>query len=143
MNNVSLEHTLTTISYRTAKVLRDMPEEATRYRPAEGVRTPIEILAHMSDLFDWALSIANGQQAWQPVAATDWDSEVTRFFGALERFRQRVKSDEPVSAEAERLFQGPIADALTHTGQLAMLRRMAGSPIKSENFFRAAMKSNE
>src|SRR2546426_11302508 len=33
-------------------------------------------------------------------------------------------------------LQGPIADALTHIGQIAM-RRLAGAPIKGESYFAA------
>lgn len=67
----------------------------------------------------------------------EWDEETTRFFAALEAFDKRLASSEPLGATAERLFQGPIADALTHAGQLAMLRRMAGSPIQGESYYDA------
>jgi hypothetical protein len=91
----------------------------------------------MGDLFDWALSIAKGQQTWQDSQPLPWPQEVDRFFRTLQSFDAFLASDAPLAVAPEQLFQGPIADALTHTGQLAMLRRMAGCPMKGENYFAA------
>lgn len=66
-----------------------------------------------------------------------WEDEVSRFFTELKRLDSYLASDAPLHAPAEKLFQGPIADALTHVGQIAMLRRMAGAPLRGENYFRA------
>ena len=129
-------HTLATLAYRAGKTLRDAPPEFAAYRADATSRTPAEILAHMGDLFDWALSIANENQAWHDSAPLPWDREVARFFAALEAFDRRV-ADAPVAAPLERLFQGPVADALTHAGQIAMLRRMAGCPLHGENYYLA------
>jgi hypothetical protein len=130
-----LRHTLATLAYRAGKALRGAPPEFAGYRSQPGSRTPAEILAHMGDLFDWALSIANGQQVWHNSAPLPWDDEVARFFAALEAFDRRLESGQPISCAPEKLFQGPVADALTHTGQIAMLRRMAGCPMRGENYF--------
>ena len=130
-----LRHTLATLAYRAGKALRGAPPEFAGYRSQPGSRTPVEILAHMGDLFDWALSIANGQQVWHNSAPLPWDDEVARFFAALEAFDRRLESGQPISCAPEKLFQGPVADALTHTGQIAMLRRMAGCPMRGENYF--------
>jgi hypothetical protein len=100
-------------------------------------RTPLEILAHIGDLMDWALRLADGKPIWQDATPLAWDGEVARFFKALQSFDDRLAASEPLGFPAERLFQGPIADALTHVGQLNLLRRMAGSPVKGENYFRA------
>jgi hypothetical protein len=100
-------------------------------------RTPAHILAHMGDLFDWALSMARGQQTWNNSTPLAWDAEVARFFETLDRFDAYLAGDEPLHVPCGRLFQGPVADALTHTGQLTMLRRIAGSPIKGENYAQA------
>ena len=127
-------HTLATLAYRAGKALRGAPPEFAGFRADATSRTPVEILAHMGDLFDWALSIANGNQIWHDSAPLPWDREVARFFGALAAFDQRV-ADGPIEAPMERLFQGPVADALTHVGQLAMLRRMAGCAIRGENYY--------
>jgi hypothetical protein len=129
-----LRHTLATLAYRAGKALRGAPPEFAAYRADATSRSPVEILAHMGDLFDWALSIANGKEAWHDSAPLPWDQEVARFFAALAAFDQRV-AEGPVAVPMERLFQGPIADALTHVGQLAMLRRMAGCTCHGENYY--------
>ncbi len=89
----------------------------------------------MGDLLDWALSIARGRQQWRDSAPLPWNEEVRRFFTALEAFDAYLASDSPLEAPAEKLFQGPIADALTHVGQIAMLRRLAGAPVRAENYY--------
>ncbi len=89
----------------------------------------------MGDLLDWALSMANGKREWHDSKSQSWNEDVSRFHAALAAFDAYLASDQPLQAPAEKLFQGPIADALTHVGQLAMVRRLAGSPIKGENYF--------
>lgn len=130
-----LRHTLSTLAYRCGKALRGAPPGFAEFRPVGGTRDPIGILAHVCDLLDWAHSIASGQQKWKDTKAALWDGEVERFFLAMKTFDDLLASGEPLHASAEKLFQGPIADALTHVGQLCMLRRMAGSPIRGENYF--------
>jgi hypothetical protein len=132
-----LRHCLATVAYRSAKTLRDAPDSFADFRAAETSRTPAEILAHLGDLFQWALSVANGKQAWYDSNPLPWPQEVDRFFKALRDFDDYLASREPLHASPEQLFQGPVADALNHIGQIAMLRRLAGSPIKGENYFRA------
>ena len=130
-------HTVATLAYRGGKALRGAPPEFAAFRAGITTRSPGEILAHMGDLLDWALSIADGREKWQSSATLPWDEGAARFFAALEAFDRRLVSDTPLACAAERLFQGPIADALTHTGQIAMLRRLAGCPVRGENYFRA------
>jgi hypothetical protein len=130
-----LRHTLATIAYRGGKAVRNAPEGFVDFHGGEGLRTPGQILAHIGDLFDWALSIAMGQQKWQNSSPRAWEQEVARFFTALKKFDDFLGSSEPVQAPLEKLFQGPIADALTHVGQIAILRRMAGAPVKGESYF--------
>lgn len=129
-----LRHSLATLAYRAAKTLRDAPPEFAAYRADPTSRTPVEILAHMGDLFDWALTLGNGKQKWHDSAPLPWRQEMVRFFAALQAFDDRVGSGEPLAEVPEKLFQGPVADALTHTGQLAMLRRMAGCTMSGENY---------
>jgi len=136
-----LRHSLATLAYRAAKVLRDAPLDFSGFRASRETRTPGQILAHMGDLLEWGLSLANGQEAWQNSRPLRWDSEVERFWRTLAAFDQRLASAVPVAAPAERLFAGPIADALAHTGQIAMLRRLAGSPVRGENYFRAEIST--
>ncbi len=133
-------HTLATLAYRGGKTLRHAPAGFADFRAGEGLRTPGQILAHMGDLFDWALSIAEGQQKWQDSKPLPWDQEVERFFAALKKFDDFLASAESVQAPFENLFQGPVADALTHVGQIAILRRMAGAPIKGENYHKAEIQ---
>jgi hypothetical protein len=134
-------HTLATLAYRAGKTVRNAPGSFAAFNSGEGSRTPAQILAHMGDLFDWALSIAEGKQAWHDSKPLPWEQEVERFFAALKRFDDFLVSGKGSEAPLEQLFQGPVADALTHTGQLAMLRRMAGARMKSENYFQAEIKS--
>jgi hypothetical protein len=133
-----LRHTVATLAYRAGKALRGAPPEFATY---DAGRTPGQILAHMCDLFDWALTIADGKQAWNNSVPQTWDEDVARFFGLLEKFDARLANGEPIAVDPERLFQGPIADALTHVGQIAMLRRMAGCPMKGENYFVAKIET--
>ena len=132
-----LRHTVATVAYRGGKALRAAPDSFATYRVAEGSRTPAQILAHLGDLFDWALSLARGAQVWRDSQPLSWDREVGRFFDTLRQLDEYLASNVPLACPAEQLFQGPIADALTHIGQLAMLRRLAGAPIRGENYFKA------
>jgi len=136
-----LRHTLATVAYRGGKALRGAPPDFAEYRVAQGARCPVEILAHIADLMDWALSIAQGQQKWKDTRAAVWDGAVERFFTAMKAFDDFLASDTGLEADPEKLLQGPLADALTHVGQLAMLRRLAGSPVRGENYFTAEIQA--
>jgi hypothetical protein len=139
--NQLLRHTVATVAYRGERALDGASPEFAAFRLDAASRTPAEILAHMGDLFDWALSVAEGREKWRDSKPLAWDREVARFFAALAAFDARLAEAAPLGAPAERLFQGPIADALTHIGQLAMLRRVAGYCIRGENFFVAAIET--
>lgn len=132
-----LRHTVATLAYRAGKVLQDAPETFAGLKIGAKSRSPVQILAHIGDLLDWALSIAQGRQEWNETTSSSWTGQVTRFFEALGRFDAFLESKEPLSSTVEKLFQGPIADALTHVGQLAMLRRIAEAPVRGENYFKA------
>ena len=135
-----LRHTVATLAYRGGKAVANAPEGFYQFRVNDSTRTPEQILAHIGDLLDWALSIANGKQTWHNSTPLPWDQETARFFTALESFDSYLASDEPLGASEEKLFQGPVADALTHVGQIAMLRRIAGGPVKGENYYRAEIE---
>jgi hypothetical protein len=145
MSNVSiadpkrelLRHTLATLAYRGGKAVRNAPEGFADFHADKGVRTPGQILAHIGDLMDWALSMAVGKQVWNNSQLLPWEKEVERFFAALKKFDDFLASSEVVQAPLEQLFQGPIADAFTHIGQIAILRRLAGDSVKAENFYKA------
>ncbi|MGA3020182.1 MAG: hypothetical protein ABSF62_23935 [Bryobacteraceae bacterium] len=132
-----LRHTLATLAYRGAKALRGAPAEFANFRADAGSRTPGQILAHMGDLLDWALALSDGRRDWHDSPALPLEQGAARFFAALEALDARLASGAPLGTAAERIFQGPIADALTHVGQLAMLRRMSGAPLRGENYFKA------
>jgi hypothetical protein len=132
-----LRHTVATLSYRAAKAVRGAPASFAAFSAGPSSRTAVEILAHMGDLLDWGLAMAHGEPRWNTATPQPWEEECGRFFRSLSAFDEFLASDSEVRYELPRLFQGPIADALTHTGQLAMLRRLHGAPIKGESYNRA------
>lgn len=132
-----LRHTVATLAYRGGKALRGAPDRFAEFRAGDKTRTPGQILAHLGDLIDWALSLAKGKQEWHDSPPLAWNDGSKRFFAALESFDAYLASDAPLHTPADKLFQGAIADSLTHVGQLTMLRRLAGGPIRGENYFRA------
>jgi hypothetical protein len=136
-----LRHTLATLAYRGGKAVRGAPPGFGEFQAGPGTRTPVQILAHIGDLLDWACALANGRRDWHESAPLPWDGEVARFFEALSRVDARLSSAEPLGCPAEKLFQGPVADALTHVGQIGLLRRLSGAPVKGENYFKAEIEA--
>ena len=132
-----LRHAVATVAYRGGKAVRGAPENFASYSPDGSPRTAVKILAHIGDLYDWALTQAKGAEAWKDSEPLPWAGEVERFHATLQRFDDYLASDAPLAATVEKLFQGAVADSLTHVGQLAMLRRLAGVKIKGENYARA------
>jgi hypothetical protein len=151
-----LRHLVATLTYRAAKVLRDAPRDFGGMTFGSSTRTPVLIVAHMADLMGWAVRLARGEYSWKAEGGDDWNTEVARFFDGLATLDRALASDEslrpstvpraapsevegrgPVEQPVEKLIQGPLADALTHVGQLAMLRGMAGAPIRPESYARA------
>lgn len=139
MNNERdlLRHTLATLAYRGAKAMRDAPEGFGELRMGDTTRTPLQILAHMGDLMDWALSQARGEERWADSVPGPWDDEVRRFFDGVAALDAYLASDAPLGQDAGKIFQGAVADALTHVGQISMLRRLGGAPVRGENYNRA------
>ena len=136
-----VRHIAATIAYRGAKTLRGAPESFADFRASDSSRTPAQILAHIGDLFDWALSISEGKPAWRDSTPLPWTQECERFFAALAALDAYLASGDPIGAPAEKIFQGGLADALTHIGQIAMLRRIAGCPMRGENYFVAEIEA--
>ena len=137
MTSLDLRHTLATVAYRAAKVLRDTPIGFSDFRPGPDSRSSGEILAHMGDLFDWALSQAKGTPAWHNAPLQSWSADTDRFFAALTALDDFLATGTPLADPPEKIFQGAIADALTHVGQIAMMRRLAGAKIRGENYHKA------
>jgi hypothetical protein len=132
-----LRHLLATLAYRAAKVLRDAPPGFATFSPGPGRRTPVHILGHLGDLLTWACHLAQGQYRWAAEGGSDWDAELRRFFARLAELDERLAAEAPLGYPAEVLIQGPLADALTHVGQLALLRGLAGSPVRPESYAKA------
>ena len=130
-----LRHTLATLAYRSGKAIRNAPASFANYGVPDSSCTPATIVAHLGDLMDWALSMADGHPRWHDSTPLEWSRECQRFFAALKKFDDYLASDQPLQAPVEKLFQGPVADALTHVGQIAMLRRLSGAPMKGENYY--------
>jgi hypothetical protein len=130
-------HTLATLSYRGGKAFRGAPDSFSDFRIGAAGRTAGEILAHICDVLDWGLIMAKEKHVWRESTPQAWEQDVERFFAVLRAFDDFISSDSPLQAPLDKLFQGPIADALTHVGQIAMLRRLAEAPLKAENYFRA------
>jgi hypothetical protein len=132
-----LRHTVATVAYRGGKAVRGAPAGFAEFKVGDSSRAAGQILAHIGDLYDWALTMADGPQRWNNSTPLAWDDECARFFAALSRFDERLSSEKPLACTVEQLFQGPVADSLAHIGQIAMLRRLAGAPVRAENYAKA------
>jgi len=129
-----LRHFLATIAYRGGKAIRNAPAGFGSFRAEGSMNTPVMVLAHIGDLIQWADRWCRGDPVYQVSEPLAWDMEIRRFHEALERFDRHLASGGTIEASVEALFQAPIADALTHIGQLALLRRIAGAPVLGEAY---------
>src|ERR1700686_2857141 len=130
-----LRHTLATLAYRGAKAIRNAGPNFGEYGSPDTSRTPVKILAHIGDLMAWGLAMCEGRREWHDSSPLAWEKECQRFFASVKKLDDYLASEKPLQVSAEKLFQGPVADALTHVGQIAMLRRMAGVKMKGESYF--------
>jgi hypothetical protein len=138
-----LRHVVATVAYRGGIAVSDAPADFAGFRVNETVRTPREILSHIGDLLDGSLFLAKGELVYLTSAPLPWDEEVSRFFSAAKAFDSYLALDVPLACTAEKLIQGPIGDALTHVGQIVMLRRVAGKPVRVESYFTAEIIAGE
>jgi GNAT superfamily N-acetyltransferase len=132
-----LRHAVAVVAYRAEHVLRGVPEDFAGFRAGEETRTPAQIVTHMCDLYDWALWLAKSEHRWMDTEPTTWDNDVARFFAALTAFDDYLATGATLIWSAERILAGPVSDSLTHIGQLAMLRGLAGDPVEGENYAKA------
>ena len=132
-----LRHLLATIAYRAGKAIRDTPDTFGQYRETPDSPSSVDIVAHMGDLMEWVLRMVRGEWRWTTATPLPWDQEVARFFRTLQALDDELASGAPIRWQPEKIIQGGIADALTHTGQLAMLRRLSGHKMKGESYARA------
>jgi hypothetical protein len=130
-----LRHFLAALAYRTQKALRDAPPDFGSFRAAAGVRTPTELVCHMTSVLGYARTFFIGGH-YRPELLPSLPAETERFHEMLVDLAGHLKSGTPLllGMSPERLLQGPFADAMTHAGQLAILRRLAGGPVAPENF---------
>jgi hypothetical protein len=132
-----LRHLVATVAYRGGIAISDAPEGFAEFRVHEGVRTPGEILAHVGDLLEGSLYLLKGELVYLASSPLPWGEEVSRFFSAAGRLDAYLETGAALACPVEKLIQGPIGDALTHVGQIVMLRRVAGSPARAESYFTA------
>lgn len=132
-----LRHLVATLAYRAAKVLRDAPSDFATVAVGPTTRRPVQIVAHLADLMAWANTFLQGEVRWTAAGSEDWNVEVPRFFSGLAALDRELANDSTPLDSVEQIIQGPLADALTHVGQLALLRGMAGAPVRPESYARA------
>ena len=135
-----LRYMIATLAYRAAKTLRDAPPGFGDFKNGSSTRTPCQIVAHMGDLMGWGLRMTDGDKSWRAEGSADWEREVRRFFDGLAALDEAIAARDPTRYPADKLIQGPVADALTHVGQLAMLRGAAGAPVRPESYARAEIQ---
>lgn len=135
-----LRFALATLAYRASKTMRDAPDSFADFKADPGSNTPLTIVGHMADLFAWAYTMTQGEPKWQYTPTVDWQTDCARFFAALKAVDDVLASNQIIAFDLTRMFAGPVADALTHTGQLAMIRRLAGCPMKGENYSKATIE---
>ena len=139
IDRTALRQLAATLAYRAAKVLRDVPPSFATQSFGDATRQPVRIVAHMADLMTWGVSIAHGGFEWKPDGSDDWDREVKRFFDGLAALDASLATEATFTGSIEQLIQGPLADALTHVGQLSLLRGMSGVPVRPESYAKAAI----
>ncbi|MEP6922317.1 MAG: hypothetical protein ABI967_14415 [bacterium] len=132
-----LRHLVATVAYRGGIAIADAPQNFAVFCVAKMVRTPGEILAHIGDLLEGSLFLIKGEFRYLMSSPLPWDEEVSRFFSALKSLDSYLASDAPLACSVEKLIQGPVGDALTHVGQIVMLRRLAGKPVRVASYFTA------
>ena len=130
-------HLVATLAFRARVAVSDAKPDFATFKINETVRTPGEILAHLGDLLEGSLVLMKGEFVVLNSAPLAWEDETRRFFSAVKEFDIYLASDAPLAQPIEKVTQGPIADALTHVGQIIMLRRAAGDPAKPESYFEA------
>ena len=136
-----LRHCLAAIAYRAQKALRDAPDSYGDFHAGTQVRTPHELVRHVTSVLGYARTLFLGG-AWRPAMLPTFRAEIARLHEIIEDLGQLIERGDEPSIGPEQLLQGPLADAMTHVGQLAMLRRLAGAPVAPENFVFAKIDAN-
>jgi hypothetical protein len=138
-----LRHLVATIAFRGRVAIREAPENFSAFSLGGQARTPGEILAHTGDLLQGSVYLLKGEMVYLNAEPLAWDEEVKRFFAAVKELDAFLASDVSLAVPVEKLTQGPVADALTHIGQIVILRRAAGAPVRTEPYFTAEIIPGE
>ncbi len=138
-----LRHLVATVAFRGRVAIEDAPTEFANFRIANETRTPAEILAHIGDLLVGSHILLRGDFVELASVPLSWDEEKERFVTTVRELDRFLASEEPLAHPVEKFVQGPIGDALTHIGQLVMLRRVAGAPVNPEPYFTADIVPGE
>jgi len=138
-----LRHLIATVAYRGGLAVVDASAGFADFCTHETTRSPGEILAHIGDLLEGSRHLVKGEMVYLTSTPLPWKQEVARFFAAVNALDAYLASDAALACPVERLVQGPIGDALTHVGQIVLLRRLAGIPIRTGNYFTAEIVAGE
>ena len=138
-----LRHMVATVAYRGGVAVANAPDTFATFRAYETTRTPGEILAHIGDLLEGSLHLLQGEMVFLTSTPLPWQDEIRRFFSAVKNLDAYLATEAPLACPVEKLVQGPIGDALTHVGQIVMLRRMSGNPIRPAAYFTAEILAGE
>ena len=138
-SRIVLRQLAATLAYRAGEGLARCPARFGHQAFGDSTRQPVRIVAHMADLMAWGVSMAAGGKEWKAEGGDDWATEVNRFFSGLAALDAAIAADGAFAGSIDKLIQGPLADALTHVGQLSMLRGMAGAPVRPESYARATI----
>jgi len=130
-----LRHMVATVAFRCSIAVDGAPLGFEDFRASGSTRSPAEILAHLGDLIEGTHYLLQGKFVSLVSKPSSWDEEVTRFYSAVRSLDSFLTSDEPLAHPVEKFVQGPIGDALTHVGQIVMLRRIFGAPVRQEPYF--------
>ncbi len=136
-------HLLATLAFRGGVAISNASEEFATFRIGETTRTPAEILVHIGDCVEGSLALMQGNFIFLDSKPLPWHEEIARFFSKIKEFDDYLATDKPLAQPIEKIMQGPIADSLTHVGQIIMLRRLAGFPVKVDNYFAAEIVAGE
>jgi hypothetical protein len=131
-----IRHFVATIAYRATKALRDAPITYAEISAGKGARSAREIIHHITGVLTYAHSFFEHYESTY-LEDQPWHTEIHRFYEVLSKLDRSLQERAPREVSVEQLLQGPLSDALAHVGQLLMLRRLAGSPVPSENFIYA------
>ena len=132
-----LRHMVATVAYRGGIAVVDAPNDFAVFRISQSVRSAGEILAHIGDLLEGSIHLLKGELVYLTSKPLPWAEEVSRFFSAARRLDAYLESSATLACPVEKLIQGPVGDALTHVGQIVMLRRVFGLPVRAASYFEA------